>query len=519
MKYLSLFAIVLFFIVGCSSDSTDVPEEIEESIVNLPTISASAVSEIGETTATVGGSISNDGEAAIIEKGVVYGTAANPTINDNKQSSGSGNGAFAVTLTGLEANTTYFARVYATNSEGTSYGSQQQFTTLEPALVAKVFEGDVFLTSQQEIDDFGAQGYTEITGKLICGDFIERTNKITNFLAFEKLQKVRELLIQYNEAITNLDGFENLAEITENLTIRGNDLLVNLDGLNNVSVLTGTISINFNDKLETIDDFNLINDEMDGININGNLNLKVIDAFNSLQLARSIVFSSNNNIELIQGFSELQHLTDLFIRDNEGPFSVDAFYKLNSLSFISVLDNPKLKSISGFDNLLTLEIVDIMDCNTLESITGFNLVKEINFCRLEETNLNTFNSFNKVEKIEEFRYRNNTGIIDLNNFENLNEAGSIFIEWNSSLTNLDGFVNLEKSSSTIYISWNESLTGLGGFNSLLDAESITISNNNLLSNFCGLRLLFETDLELNTTISNNAFNPTAEEIAAGNCSL
>jgi hypothetical protein len=43
--------------------------------------------------------------------------------------SGSGTGSFSATLTGLSPNTTYYARAYATNAQGTSYGSQVSFTT------------------------------------------------------------------------------------------------------------------------------------------------------------------------------------------------------------------------------------------------------------------------------------------------------------------------------------------------------------------------------------------------------
>jgi hypothetical protein len=43
---------------------------------------------------------------------------------------GTGEGAFSGTLTPLVKNTTYYARAYATNTYGTSYGQQVSFTTL-----------------------------------------------------------------------------------------------------------------------------------------------------------------------------------------------------------------------------------------------------------------------------------------------------------------------------------------------------------------------------------------------------
>jgi hypothetical protein len=48
-------------------------------------------------------------------------------------SDGTGAGAFTSTLTGLELNTSYHVRAYATSAAGTFYGSDVQFTTMSPS--------------------------------------------------------------------------------------------------------------------------------------------------------------------------------------------------------------------------------------------------------------------------------------------------------------------------------------------------------------------------------------------------
>lgn len=79
-------------------------------------------------TAILGGNIASDGGGEITAKGVCWGTTANPTIDDNKTSDGTGTGVFTSTLTNLASNTTYYARAYATNTAGTAYGNEESFT-------------------------------------------------------------------------------------------------------------------------------------------------------------------------------------------------------------------------------------------------------------------------------------------------------------------------------------------------------------------------------------------------------
>ena len=96
-----------------------------------PTVETSAVTQITETSAVVGGNVTSDGGASVTERGVVYSTSANPTTANSKVTSGNGTGSFTCNLTGLQPNTTYYVRAYAVNSIGTSYGEEVSFTTKE----------------------------------------------------------------------------------------------------------------------------------------------------------------------------------------------------------------------------------------------------------------------------------------------------------------------------------------------------------------------------------------------------
>ncbi|MHC1705202.1 MAG: FISUMP domain-containing protein [Tenuifilaceae bacterium] len=97
----------------------------------VPTVTTIEITNITAISATCGGSVTDDGGAAIIERGVCWSTTQNPTINDSKTTNETGLGIFSSSITGLNYGTTYYVRAYAVNSIGTSYGYQISFTTKE----------------------------------------------------------------------------------------------------------------------------------------------------------------------------------------------------------------------------------------------------------------------------------------------------------------------------------------------------------------------------------------------------
>lgn len=99
--------------------------------IDPPTVTTSAVSSITETSAQGGGSVTDEGGAAVTAKGICWSTSQNPTITDNTSVDGTGSGGYTSAMTGLTCGTTYYVRAYATNSAGTSYGSEVTFTTTD----------------------------------------------------------------------------------------------------------------------------------------------------------------------------------------------------------------------------------------------------------------------------------------------------------------------------------------------------------------------------------------------------
>jgi hypothetical protein len=107
-------------------------------VINPPTVTTAVVTNITQTTATSGGNVTSDGGATVTARGVCWSTVHSPVVTGNHTSNGTGTGSFVSNITGLTANTLYYVRAYATNCEGTSYGAEQNFTTLAPTSLATV---------------------------------------------------------------------------------------------------------------------------------------------------------------------------------------------------------------------------------------------------------------------------------------------------------------------------------------------------------------------------------------------
>jgi len=99
----------------------------------FPVLSATTkVYDIRSTTATSGGTITDDGRSDITARGVCWSVFTNPTITASSKTvddTTSGIGNFVAYMTNLSPEQKYYVRAFATNAVGTAYGSQVSFIT------------------------------------------------------------------------------------------------------------------------------------------------------------------------------------------------------------------------------------------------------------------------------------------------------------------------------------------------------------------------------------------------------
>jgi hypothetical protein len=102
---------------------------VKLSIKTLPRISTDSVKvNVNGDAATAYGNILNDGGKTITRRGFCWGTSANPTLSNSFSENGSGLGIFIGTLSGLNANTSYYIRSYAGTATEVWYGNEISFT-------------------------------------------------------------------------------------------------------------------------------------------------------------------------------------------------------------------------------------------------------------------------------------------------------------------------------------------------------------------------------------------------------
>ena len=113
-------------------------------LVTKPFVYLTAVSSTTNTSANCSSNVINDGHAEVTDRGFCWSaTNPSPTLADSHISCGTGTGVFSGTLTGLESNTHYYVCAYATNSYGTAYGNEVEFTTVDSGGTGEVPQGAI----------------------------------------------------------------------------------------------------------------------------------------------------------------------------------------------------------------------------------------------------------------------------------------------------------------------------------------------------------------------------------------
>ncbi len=118
---------VTFLFTACKKPNATITPAPQ---VPYPVISTTPVTGVAEISAICGGNVTFEGTSALTAVGVCWDVNPSPTTLKSRTIAGAGTGNFQSQITGLNPDTKYYVRAYATNAAGTSYGEEMSFKTL-----------------------------------------------------------------------------------------------------------------------------------------------------------------------------------------------------------------------------------------------------------------------------------------------------------------------------------------------------------------------------------------------------
>jgi len=187
-----------------NSLGTEYGEERTFHIYGVPSVITLPVTNITATSSTLNGKIEYKGDPNYSERGFVYSnTFQNPTIEDNK------NDTKKVIVTGIDADfsanvselktgATYYARAYAKNEAGITYGESAIFKPIDISMYVLILESDGIMVQKNDISS-GANWTS-------ANDLCTKSN-LAEFKDW-RLPTIGELNVLYTKRFT-IGGFVN----------------------------------------------------------------------------------------------------------------------------------------------------------------------------------------------------------------------------------------------------------------------------------------------------------------------
>jgi len=164
--------------------------------------------------------------------------------------------------------------------------------TPEPTLVEeKIYEGEVSLQTQIDVENFGAEEYTVITGELYIGS--DNTD-ISDLSSLETLRKVEGSIYILKTTAENLKGLHNLDTINMDLHINNNHQLSNLEGLESLKYIDANFNLSYNDNLENLEGLSEVS-SVHTFYIQGNKSLTSLSGMEAIK--KAIYYGSVYNNE------------------------------------------------------------------------------------------------------------------------------------------------------------------------------------------------------------------------------
>ncbi len=342
-----------------------------------------------------------------------------------------------------------------------------------------IFDGDVVLSSQADVDIFTQEQYTEINGSLLIqnedpNDPIVSLDGLSSLTSIEDTLRLFEL-----SQIESLSGLENIEFV--GLTVR----IFNLPNLIDISDIPQSASTQ-NYILDTLPNVTAVPSFEEHTSINLFVVFR-LDSITQLNVFPNLIsidnffrIDNNENLNSLSGFQNLTHIQDSFsIEFNTNLETISLWDSYQGNQFGSfIIKNNALSNVDFLENITQIGGLSIVAGDN-DQITDISL-----------SNLNSID-FLKLE---------NLMIADLNNLNSISNIRSLNIRNCNLVNDLDGLSALSTNNSD-------------------NDGSININQNDNLNDFCGISNYIINNEIGSFQISGNLFNPTETDFTNGNCSI
>lgn len=314
--------------------------------------------------------------------------------------------ATSYTFSGLTAETSYRGKVIASSNSG---DTEVAFSFTTGEFQIKVFEGDVRLTTQQQVDDFGDHAYNRITGSVGIEPEFGPTTDIEDLSPLKDLMEVENTIHIWETSLESLEGLGNLRKIGGDLSITYNRKLKSLRGLESLDIVDGKLSLFFNPLIENT------------------------EPLNYLSSIGEIYISKCENLKRISLLYDALSVDHLYIYDNKSLEKIEGFENIREIKYdLEFSSNPLLNTIPSFNDLTTINGGLYLLKNHIEEL-GFLNLESVTYSLeiIDNTPLLSFEGFHKLEAVgREFFIWNNPLLSNFCNFSTLvneGEVGSMFV--------------------------------------------------------------------------------------------
>jgi len=213
-----------------------------------------------------------------------------------------------------------------------------------------IFTGDVLLETQAEVDSFGANNYTEITGNLEIGQ--TSSSNVTDLTPLVLLTSIGGDL-KVSGGFTNLNGLQNITTIGGTLLVGECSYITNIDELSNLSIIGKDIFFEHNLALLTVDGIIGITAVNGSLHLSRNRALTNVDGFKNITSISDSLYLFDNVFINLNGFKNLTTIgSNCEINRNFNLTNIDSLINLTTVGgSIKLHNNQSLTSIDGLGNL------------------------------------------------------------------------------------------------------------------------------------------------------------------------